>query len=143
MRLQKRRSARTNRQNRRGVAAVEMAFVSPILVLMVLGIIEFGRMSMVQQTITTASREGAREAVVDGSTQSDVTAIVNSYLAPAGISGANVSVSRDPGGTVLHGAPVAVTVSVSFSDVSWLPVPHFVGGKVLNSTSVMRRETPQ
>jgi Flp pilus assembly protein TadG len=142
MRLLRRKSS-TAQQNRRGVAAVEMAFVSPMLVLMILGIVEFGRMSMVQQTITTAAREGARQAIVDGSSQSDVDATVNSYLAPADINSAEVSISSDLNGTVLHGAPVSVTVSVAFSDVSWLPVPKFVGGKVLTSTSVMRRESPQ
>jgi Flp pilus assembly protein TadG len=129
--------------NRRGAAVVEFAVVSPVLVLMILGIVEFGRMSMVQQTVTTAAREGARHAVVDGSTTTEIKASVTSFLAAGGITGAEVSLRPDLSGTVLHGDPVSVSVSVPFSNVSWLPVPHFLGGKVLSSTAVMRRETPQ
>ena len=40
--------------------------VAPVLFLIVFGMIEFGRMVMVQQVITNASREGARVAVLDG-----------------------------------------------------------------------------
>ena len=136
-------TCKSRRIARRGAAAVEVAVVSPVLVLMVLGIIEFGRMSMVQQTITNAAREGAREAIIDGSTLAEVKSSVESYLSPAGVSGAEVTLSPDLSGTVKHGDPVAVSVSVPFSKVSWLPIPHFVGGKVLSSTAAMRRESPR
>lgn len=130
------------KRRRRGVAVVELAVVLPILVLMILGILEFGRMSMVQQTITTAAREGVRGAIVEGSTLSGVRATVNSYLAISGIQGAKVALRPDLSGTVLHGQPVSVSVSVPFDNISWLPTSHLVKGKVLSSTAVMRRETP-
>jgi Flp pilus assembly protein TadG len=128
--------------NRGGVAAVEFALVAPLLFLLVFGMIEFGRMLMVQQIITNGSREGARLAVLDGITGTDVVAAVDNYLANAGISGANV----DPGsaGSAGYGEPVAVTVTIPFNQVSWLPAPMFIGGDtVLSATSVMRRETLQ
>jgi Flp pilus assembly protein TadG len=128
---------------RRGAAAVEFAVVSPLLVMLLLGVIEFGRMSMVQQAITTAAREGAREAIVDGSTESQVRSTVNSYLAAGGIRGATVTLTPDLGGTVHHGEAVSVSVSIPFAQVSWLPAPHFLGGRTLSSTSIMRRESPQ
>ncbi len=137
-----RNETRLGRKRRRGVAVVELAVMLPILVLMILGIIEFGRMSMVQQTITAAAREGARGAIVEGSTLSGVRATVNSYLAISGIRGAEVTLTPDLSGTVLHGQPISVSVSVPFDKVSWLPIPHVVQGKVLSSTAVMRRETP-
>jgi Flp pilus assembly protein TadG len=136
------RVCRLCRMNRGGVAAVEFALVAPLLFLLVFGMIEFGRMIMVQQIITNGSREGARLAVLDGITGTDVVAAVDNYLANAGISGANV----DPGsaGSAGYGEPVAVTVTIPFNQVSWLPAPMFIGGDtVLSATSVMRRETLQ
>jgi Flp pilus assembly protein TadG len=43
---------------------VEFALVVPIFLLLVIGVIEFGRAWNLQQTITDAAREGARRAVV-------------------------------------------------------------------------------
>jgi hypothetical protein len=44
----------------RGAAAVEFALLLPFLLLIVLGIIDFGRMLNAQETLTQAAREGAR-----------------------------------------------------------------------------------
>jgi hypothetical protein len=136
------------RKNRRGVAAVEFAIVAPVFFLLVLGMIEFGRMIMVQQIITNASREGARIAVLDGATTSGVTSTVTNYLESSGVSGANVQVSPDPPDTATWGQPVAVTVEIGFDQVSWLPSPMFLRGDgggsfMLTSTTSMRRETVQ
>ncbi len=53
---------RSCRRNRRGTAAVEFALVAPVFFLLVFGMIEYGRMVMVQQVITNASREGRASA---------------------------------------------------------------------------------
>jgi TadE-like protein len=66
---------------RRGTAAVEFAFVAPIVFVLVFGMIEFGRAIMVQQIITNAAREGARVAILSGTTTTSVTSAVNTYLA--------------------------------------------------------------
>jgi Flp pilus assembly protein TadG len=47
-----------------GVVGVEMVILFPLLVLIVVGIVEFGHLWYVRQTLTNASREGARAAVV-------------------------------------------------------------------------------
>jgi Flp pilus assembly protein TadG len=44
----------------RGAAAVEFALVLPVLLLVIFGIIDFGRMLNAQITLTEAAREGAR-----------------------------------------------------------------------------------
>ncbi|MEV4412456.1 TadE/TadG family type IV pilus assembly protein [Catellatospora sp. NPDC049609] len=49
----------------KGAAAVELAMVLPVLLLLVFGIIDFGRMLNAQISVTEAAREGARAAVVD------------------------------------------------------------------------------
>ena len=142
------RICRPCRIKRQGAAAVEFALVAPLFFLMVFGMIEFGRAVMVQQILTNASREGARTAVLDGSTSSQVTTSVGTYLQNVNISGATVSVVDSNGASVEpstlgYGAPVTVKVQVPFSSVSWLPAPWFLGGTQLTATTVMRRETVQ
>jgi Flp pilus assembly protein TadG len=134
---------RSCRRNRKGAAVVEFAVVAPVFFLLVFGIIEYGRMVMVQQLITNASREGARRAVLDGATTAEVTTVVNNYLASGGIKGATVTVTPNPPTTAVYGAPVTVAVGVPFTRVSWLPKPMFLGNRTLSARSIMRRETSE
>lgn len=129
------------RDRRRGTAAVEFALVAPLFVLLVFGMIEYGRMVMVQQLLVNAAREGARVGVLDGSTQTSVTTAVNNYLSPAGITTATVTVVPSTPSSAAATDPVTVTVSVPFNNVSWLPSPMYLGGKTLSFSAVMRRET--
>ena len=122
---------------------MEFAVVAPLFFLLVFGMVEFGRMVMVQQVITNGSREGARIAVLDGTQTSEVVNAVETYLDSASVSGANVTVTPDPPSSAGYGEPVTVVVSLPFDQVSWLPSPMFLGGKTLSATTVMRRETVQ
>jgi Flp pilus assembly protein TadG len=138
------KACRFCRRNRRGAAAVEFAVVAPVFFIMVLGMVEFGRMVMVQQVLTNASREGARVAVLDGATASDVTTKVRNYLTAAHLPAVDPTVSPNPPSTAGYGDPVTVTVQIPFSQVSWLPSPIFVSGSTqLTASTVMRRETVQ
>jgi Flp pilus assembly protein TadG len=131
---------RSVRKRRRGAAAVEFAIVLPVFVILVFGMIEYGRMVMVQQVITNASREGARRAVLDGATTSSVQSAVTTYLTNAAINGGSTEVSPEPSAAA-SGDPVTVTVSIPFSAVSWLPTPMYLGGKTLSASTTMRRES--
>ncbi len=55
---------RRKRQRSRGQALVEFALIVPILVLLIFGIIDFGRYVYTQNSLNQASREGARAAAV-------------------------------------------------------------------------------
>ena len=66
-------------QNNRGVAAVELAFCLPILMLLVCGSIEFGLLFYNQQVITNASREGVRAGIVAEAETTDIIQIVKNY----------------------------------------------------------------
>jgi Flp pilus assembly protein TadG len=131
------------RRQRRGAAAVEFAVVAPVFLLLVFGMVEYGRMVMVQQLLTNASREGARKAVLDGSKTEDVKTLVNDYLVNSSIKGATVTVTPNPPSSAAFGAPVTVSVSVPFDKVSWLPGPMYLRGKTMTASAVMRRESVQ
>ena len=122
---------------------VEFAIVAPVLLLLILGMIEYGRLVMVQQIITNATREGARQAVLNGATTTSVKTTVEDFLAASRVSGAVVTVTPDPPNTAAFGDPVSVAVRVPFSEVSWLPTPMFLSETTLSATTVMRRETVQ
>jgi Flp pilus assembly protein TadG len=81
---------------RRGVVAVEAAIVLPLLLIMMLGLWEVGRIIQVQQILVNSAREGARMAAggyVDSTpvTETMVHQAVRDYLQAAGLPAAAVS----------------------------------------------------
>jgi Flp pilus assembly protein TadG len=131
---------RRMRKSRRGAAVLEFAIVAPIFFLVIIGMVELGRAVMVQQVLTNAAREGARRAILEQTSKSEVELAVNDYLAGGSISGATIAVSPAALNKIGFGDPVTVKVSLPFDQVSWLPAPWFAGGKILSATSVMRAE---
>lgn len=69
------RSAAILSREERGQAVVEMALVLPVLVLLVVGILEFGRLFGAYLTVAHAAREGARLAVT-GATDAEIEDLV-------------------------------------------------------------------
>ena len=101
-------SSREGTREDAGAAAVEFALVSVLLLMMIVGIVEFGRLYSAKLAVTHAAREGARQAAVD---RYDA-AYVKSQAAP--LSPAAVTVSRSLG-TDTYGKYVLVTVSAPVS----------------------------
>jgi Flp pilus assembly protein TadG len=62
-----------------GSNLVEFALVLPMLLLVVLGIAEFGFIFQRVEVVTNAAREGARMAVLPGYTSADVITRVRAY----------------------------------------------------------------
>lgn len=133
------RDPRRRLRIRRGVAAAEFAIVLPVFLLLMMGLLEFGRMIMVQQVLTNASREGARHAALAGATACEVQGTVDAYLATATVQGATVNVNPTSLGSAPPGSQVSVAVTVPFEQVSWMP-PWFSSGVTLSASSLMRRE---
>ncbi|HET7699173.1 MAG TPA: TadE family protein [Vicinamibacterales bacterium] len=72
-------------RSEKGAALIEAAITVPIILLISVGIFEFGRAYQTQQVLVNAAREGARLAVIEGSTDAQVRARVNDYLSLAGL----------------------------------------------------------
>ena len=57
------------RKNERGAALIETAITIPIILLISVGIFEFGRAYQTWQVLTNAAREGARVAILSDKTE--------------------------------------------------------------------------
>ena len=90
------------RRDERGAALLEMAFVLPMLLLISIAILEFGRAFQTWQILTNAAREGARVAVLPGITDSMVTARVQEYV-EAGVLDPDATTTV----TIQHDVPIS------------------------------------
>ena len=113
------------KRNERGAVAVEMAILLPVLLLILVGIVEFGRALNVQVSLTQAAREGARYAAVhykDGSLDVTGTALA---AAPS-LNGLGVAVTNNAS-SCAPGSNVTVTTSVSLPSMSGFLDAGFFG----------------
>lgn len=123
---------------RRGAAVVETAVVAPVLILGMLGMMEVGWAFMVRQTVTLASREGARAAALPGGSMVDVDVAVDAAMGAAGLVG--YTTTSDVSTLLPTDTEVTVTVSIPLNRVSF--TAGLLGGGSFNigSTTTMRRE---
>jgi len=130
---------------RSGVAALEFAFVAPVFFLLVFGLIEMGRMIMVQQSLTNAAREGCRTAVLATTVDSgDVEAAVRDYLQSvmsnaSDASEVRVTVPGSMAGTA-SGTELSVAVEVDYADVSWVPMGYLGLNPTIQAEQIGKRE---
>ena len=138
--------ADTRRRCRRsGTSAVEFALVAPLFVALIMGQLESSRLGMVAQLLTTAAREGCRVAVIPGNTQSTVQTRVNAVLSGMGISVGTVTPtcpSPYTWTTAPQGTPITVSLSVPYSQVSWLGTPFFLSNAVVSAAATLSSENP-
>ncbi len=106
---------RTRLRNERGAALLETAITIPLILLISVGIFEFGRAYQVQQVLTNAVREGARAAVIEGTSDEQVSKIVTDYMTSGNVP---IDSTNPPTVTVLRNEPFGGTsaskVSVTF-----------------------------
>ena len=117
----------------RGVAAVEFALLLPMLLLLIFGIIDFGRALNTQITLTQAAREGARLAAL-GQSSANVTSATQN--AATGLTPVTVTVTTCPAGA---GATANGTVQVNykFSFITPLAAISSLFGSSLGSTMTL------
>ena len=130
---------RRNRRTRRGVAVVETAIVAPLVVLGMLGMMEVSYAFMIRQTVTLASREGARVASLPSATVSDVTTAVDATMTAANLSG--YTTTTNLAALAPADTTVSVTVTLPFDRAGF--TGQLLGGGILNltATTTMRLET--
>jgi Flp pilus assembly protein TadG len=79
-------------RSRPGQGLVEFALLLPILLLLIMGILEFARAWNVRHVVTDAAREGARNLVVRDMTAAEVEALVSARIAAAGLDPENATI---------------------------------------------------
>lgn len=131
-------------KDKRGQAMVELALVLPILIILVFGITEFGRIFHSYLLITNASREGARFGIVDPLDTTSIKGRVENVAASLGLSDSQISISytrpdSTPTSTPKSGDSINVQVGCDVKLITpgvmkMLPDPH------LTSTTTMRIE---
>ncbi|NGN84843.1 pilus assembly protein [Arthrobacter silviterrae] len=97
-----------------GAAAVEFALLLPILIMLILGILEFGLAYNAQITVTNAAREGVRTMVIQNSPGAAKAAVetVSSTLAPA-ITDSEITITVSNGTATCTGGSTA-TVNIQY-----------------------------
>jgi Flp pilus assembly protein TadG len=143
----------TRNKSERGAALIEAAITIPMLLLVAVGIFEFGRAYQTWQILTNAAREGARMAVLPDPTPGIVETRVREYMAAGQLSEygtATVDVNRSASLTVNGGAVSASQVSIDypFTFIVLQPVARLVapttslgGAVVMHAQALMRNET--
>jgi Flp pilus assembly protein TadG len=127
---------RTRLRDERGASAVEFAFLVPVLLLLVLGIAEFGHAFQVQGTLSAAAREGARVMALQNDPAAARRAVRDAAptLDPA-VADAQIAVTPaacPPTGTTTTNVRVTVDYPMPF-------LTDFFGADIdLTGTGVMR-----
>ena len=104
--------------NKKGQALVELALILPILLLLVFGVVEYGRIFAAYLTVTNGSREGARIATVGG-TDTDIITSVKFRTSAMNLDGTKVIVKITPNSanrTRGNSVTVEVTYPVTMYD---------------------------
>lgn len=135
-------------RSERGAALIEMALTLPLLLLVTMGAVEFGRAYQYWQVLTNAAREGARIAVLPGVNDDAVKDRVTTYMTAGRLNtpdAATITVTRN---TAL-GAGTASTVVVDypFTFIMLQPVAQLVAGGsavgeplTMSASAMMRNE---
>jgi Flp pilus assembly protein TadG len=99
----------TNRlKSQRGAELIEFALIFPLLLLVLLGMIDFGFLFQRYEVLTNATREGARLATLPGYTADDVKSRVCQFLTNGG-----VPTTGCPGTTPTNPAVTVTDVNVA------------------------------
>jgi Flp pilus assembly protein TadG len=145
-------------RSERGAELIEFALVFPVLLLVVLGIVDFGFLFQRMEVITNAAREGARMAVLPAYSTTDVRNRVCNYVqgggvpvttcsAPGGggnpvVDVTNVSIPVAAGLTPMSGKRVQVTYTHNYIFIG--PIASWFGGSFttvpINGIAIMRDE---
>jgi hypothetical protein len=142
----------TRIKSERGAALLEAAITIPMLLLVAVGIFEFGRAYQTWQILTNAAREGARIAVLPDPTPGLAEDRVLEYMQDGQLpnAGANqVAVNRSDSITVNGAAKPAsrVTIDYPFSFIVLGPIARLIAPKttlggdvVMHAEALMRNE---
>ena len=116
------KNQRNKKRDRLGATTVEFALVFPLLILIVFGLLEWGRFEMCRQVSSTAAFNAARLGSIPGSTSAEVEARAAEILDIYFINGATVTANlTEETSTVQIGVPMnqnSIALLRFFGDVT-------------------------
>ncbi|WP_024367158.1 TadE/TadG family type IV pilus assembly protein [Arthrobacter sp. TB 26] len=116
-----------SKTSERGAVAVEFALLAPVLVMMLLGIMEFGRAYNTQITLSSAAREGVRVMAINNNAAAARTAAKSSAPALKPVL-ADTNITITPA-TCTTGAQVTLKITYSLSTMTGIAGPFAMEGK--------------
>ena len=128
----------------RGIAAVEAAIVFPLLLLLTLGVIEYGWMFLKAEQTTNAARNGARIAIRYGSDNASVTAEIDLLMTSAGMGTSGYSITFVPADitTPVLGETLEVQITVPWANIALMNIPLLPGPANISASVAMAKEGP-
>ena len=118
-------------KRQKGQALVEFALIFPVIVIILFGIIEFGRLWETMSVLTSAAREGARVAAVTAPDPNRVHSAAQSVLSAANISNASIIIVGPN-----SSAQVIVTVQMTYAPITGSIVPGIRPFTLAKSTTM-------
>jgi Flp pilus assembly protein TadG len=121
------RRSSLSKAKERGAVAVEFALLAPVLIMLLLGIMEFGRAYSVQISLSSAAREGVRVMAIGNDTAAARTAGKNAATAlqPA-LTDANITISP---ATCTTGTQVTFKITYTLATLTGIAGPFPMEGK--------------
>ncbi|MEW6745842.1 MAG: TadE/TadG family type IV pilus assembly protein [Planctomycetota bacterium] len=105
--------ARNHARAERGIVAVELAILLPLLLLLLFGIIEFGTIFFLRNNMFHAAREAARGVSVGELTGEEAEALAIGLLAEFGVEFSVTVTVPDPGNPDDHDVVVLITAPLA------------------------------
>ena len=127
----------TRHKYRVAATSVEFAVTAGIAIMFLFAMLEYGRVSMMKQSVELALYEGGRKGVVAGATRQEVIAEANRVLAISRVTGAVVSVT--PTTITDQTRELTIRIRVPLDRGLFGPV-QFFRGKTLDRSLAMKRE---
>lgn len=130
------------RAHPRGVSTIELAVIMPLLLLLTLGLIEYGWMFLKSHQVTNAARQGARVAARIDANAASAQSAVDQAMAAGGLSGTGYTVAVDPAdlATLEAGQLFTVSVTVQYANVRLLGITLIPQPSQLSATVTMAKE---
>ena len=125
-------------RDRDGVAAVEFAFILPILLMLFAGIVQFGSIMFLQNHMTNVARETSRRIAVGELAQADAAGSAQQALVNWGVTYEVSVATADVGG---GNQDITVAISLSMAEAALMDVLGVFQSGNLTAVVTMRQES--
>ena len=119
--------------------------IAPVVLLVLLGSIEFGRAMFLQQVAIHTARAACRQGVLSSASNSAVQSSSSTMLQNVGVAGGSVTIrvngqSNEDVSNAAPGDSIEISVLVPYAQNSWLPSSFYLTDKSLSGRVTMSKE---